>query len=82
MKLGFKIVDHLIMPSLVNEFTWTGVSRLKTGNKEAFNQFKNVIATIDKVLKCADNRHTYEKTELFLKEKILKHSKQRCARKR
>lgn len=83
LKVAYRLADAVFDPYLLQEYTWTGVSRgpLPNTTKKPFQTMFGIVDVFFEILHMADTRYTKQKTEDFFKM-ILKHSKKRAQRKR
>lgn len=77
----YKLADYIFEPQLLNKYTWTGASK-STEKKNCFQKLNNIVDMMYDVIVTADCRHSRQRNEEFLKDKILKHTSQRLQRKR
>lgn len=72
----------MFRPDVLINYTWTGISRGKTGEKMTFQILEGMVNVLYEVISLADSRHTKQKNANILKEGVLKHAKKRSLRKR
>lgn len=81
-KVAYKVIDCVFHSEVLMNYSWTGISRGNSGEKQAFQLFDGILGVFFEVISSADNRHTHQKNCSIFKDGVLKHAKKRTARKR
>ncbi|CAH1113688.1 unnamed protein product [Psylliodes chrysocephalus] len=82
-KVAYKVIDYLFNPSVLINYTWTGVARGKNRNsRKPFQILEAILDVFFQVISLADIRHTKQKNCNIFKEGVLKYATKRSLRKR
>ncbi|KAK4885404.1 hypothetical protein RN001_001675 [Aquatica leii] len=80
-KVAYKIVDRVFTPTVLINYTWTGISRDKMSKKMAFQGLEGILNVFFEVVSLADSRHTIQKNNNIFKDGVLKYALKRSLRK-
>lgn len=76
-KLGRILFFSIFSAVIINDISWTGISRTPgVSQKTSFQSFATIIKTLTLMLSKADNRWSDDKSVILLRDKILKHGHQ------